>query len=86
MHSLPIQVYRQTVFKPTRVVVSRLHDTIARFHAGVKSLPGTRTGVNSHQGDSHRHDILWWYHVNKYIAMKGNRVNSLRGESRPSIM
>ena len=24
------------------------------------SRPGTRTGVNSRQGDSCRHDILWW--------------------------
>ena len=32
------------------------------------SHPGTRTGVNSHP-----RDILWWYHVNKYRAMRGNR-------------
>ena len=24
-------------------------------------------------GDLCRHDILWWYHVNKYRAMRGNR-------------
>ena len=35
--------------------------------------PGTRTGVKARRGDSHRHDILWWYHVNKYRAMRGNR-------------
>ena len=35
--------------------------------------PGTRTGVNSRRGDSRRHGILWWYHVNKYRAMSGNR-------------
>ena len=34
---------------------------------------GTTTGVNSRRGDSCRHDILWWYHVNKCRAMRGNR-------------
>ena len=37
------------------------------------SHPGTRTGVNSRQGDLRQHDLLWWYHVNKYRAMRGNR-------------
>ena len=37
------------------------------------SRPGTRTGVNSRRGDSRRHSLLWWYHVNKYRAMRGNR-------------
>ena len=39
------------------------------------SRPGTRTGggVNSRRGDSRWHDILWWYHVNKYRAMRGNQ-------------
>ena len=32
------------------------------------SRPGARTGVNSH-----RHDILWWYHVNNCRAMRGKR-------------
>ena len=52
---------------------SRLHDTVARLRTGVKFSPGTRTGVNSRRGDSRRHDILWWYHVNKCRAMRGNR-------------
>ena len=29
--------------------------------------------ANSPRGDSRRHYILWWYHVNKYRAMRGNR-------------
>ena len=37
------------------------------------SRPGERTGVNSRRGDSRRHDILWWYHVNKCRAMRWNR-------------
>ena len=37
------------------------------------SRPVTTTGVNSRRGDLRRHDILWWYHVNKCRAMRGNR-------------
>ena len=37
------------------------------------SRSGARTGVNSRRGDSRRHNILFWYHVNKYRAMRGNR-------------
>ena len=48
------------------------------------SRPGARTGVNSRRGYSRRNNILWWYHVNKCRAMRGNRselapaVKSLR--------
>ena len=38
-HVLPVPVYRQTDFTPKRVVVSRLHDTVARFRTGVKFSP-----------------------------------------------
>ena len=38
-HALPVPVYRQTDFTPKRVVVSRLHDTVARFRSGVKFSP-----------------------------------------------
>ena len=38
-HQLPVPVYRQTVFAPKRVVVSRLHDTVARIRTGVKFSP-----------------------------------------------
>ena len=37
-HVLPISVYRQTDFTPKHVVVSRLHDTVVRFHTRVKFL------------------------------------------------
>ena len=37
------------------------------------SRSSTTTGVNSRRSDSHRHDILWWYQVNKYRATRGNR-------------
>ena len=35
-HALPVPVYRQTNFTPKRAVISRLHDTVARFRTGVK--------------------------------------------------
>ena len=38
-HALPVPVYRQTDFTPKRVVVSRLHDTVARFRTEVKFSP-----------------------------------------------
>ena len=45
--------------------------------------PSTTTGVNSHQGDSCQHDILWWYHVNKCRAMRGNRSELASGRKSP---
>ena len=38
-HALPIPGHRQTEFTPKRVVVSHLHDTVVRFHTGVKFSP-----------------------------------------------
>ena len=38
-HALPVPVYRQTDFTPKGVVVSRLHDTVARFLTRVKFSP-----------------------------------------------
>ena len=38
-HALPIPDYRKTDFTPKRVVVSRLHDTVARFRTRVKFAP-----------------------------------------------
>ena len=45
-------------------------NTVARFRIGVKFLP--RYKYMSRRGDSRRRDILWWYHVNKYRAMRAN--------------
>ena len=47
------------------------------------SRPGTRTGVSSCQGDSRWHDILWWYRVNKYRAMRGNQSELTPGQKSP---
>ena len=52
-----------------RVYMIPLRDFVPEWN----SRPGTTTGVNSRRGDSRRHDILWWYHVNKYRAIRGNR-------------
>ena len=38
-HALPVPVYRQTDFTPKLLVVSRLHDTVARFRTGVEFSP-----------------------------------------------
>ena len=51
-----------------RVYMIPLRDFVPEWN----SHPGTKTGVNSLWGDSRRHD-MWWYHVNKYRAMRGNR-------------
>ena len=73
--ALPIPVYRQTDFTPKRVVVLRLHDTAVRFCTRVKFLPRYKN-----RGDSRLHDILWWYHVNKYRAMTGIRSELAPGQ------
>ena len=77
-HALPVPVYRQTDFIPKWVVVSRLHDTVARFRTGVKfSLR------YNNRGDSCWHDILWWYHVNKCRAIRGNRSELASARKSP---
>ena len=45
--------------------------------------PVREPGVNSRRGDSRRHDILWWYHVNKCRAMRGNRSELAPGRKSP---
>ena len=52
-----------------RVYMIPLWDFVPEWN----SRPGKTTGVNSRRGDSRRHDILWWYHVNKCRATRGNR-------------
>ena len=53
-----------------RVYMILLRDFILEWN----SCHSTTTGVNSCQSDSCQHDILWWYHVNKCRAMRGNRT------------
>ena len=67
-----------------RIYMIPLRDFVLEWN----SRRGTRTGVNSRQGDSRQHDILWWYHVNKFNIKlwEGTGVNSLRGESPSGVM
>ena len=62
-----------------RVYMIPLRDFAPKWN----SRPCTRTGVNSGRGDSRWHDILWWYHVNKYRAMRGNRSKLAPGRKSP---
>ena len=77
-HALPVPVDRQIKTGRSishrnvwsfRVYMIPLRDFVPEWN----SRPGTTTGVNSRRVDSRRHDILWWYHVNKCRAMRGNR-------------
>ena len=68
-HAPPVPLYRQTDFTQKWVVLSRLHDTVARFCTEVKFSPR-----HNNRGDSRRDDILWWYHLTKYRAMRGKRI------------
>ena len=43
-HALPVPVYRQTDFTPNRVIVSRLHDTVARFNRSEILAPVQQPG------------------------------------------
>ena len=47
------------------------------------SRPRIRTRENSRQGESCQHNILWWYHVNKYRAMRGNQSELAPGRKSP---
>ena len=78
-HALPVPVYRQTDFIPKHVYMIPLRDFVPEWN----SRPGTRTRVNSRRGDSRWHDIVWWYHVSKYRAMRGNRSELAPGRKSP---
>ena len=77
----------QSTIRPTshqngwsfRVYMIPLQDFVPDWN----SRPGTRTGVNSHRGNSRRHYILWRYHVNKYRAERGNRSELATGGKSP---
>jgi len=62
-----------------RVYMIPLRDFVPEWN----SCPGARTGVNSRQDDSRRHNILRWYHVNKYRAMRGNQSELDPGRKSP---
>ena len=82
-HALPVPVYRQTDFTPKWLVFRVYMIPLRDFAPEWNSRPGARTGVNSRRGDSRRHSLLWWYHVNKYRAMRGNRSELAPGRKSP---
>ena len=65
----PFQCFTPKRLWSFRVYMIPLPDFVPEWN----SRPGTRTGVNSRRGDLRRHNILWWYHLNKYGAIRGNR-------------
>ena len=82
-HALPVPVYRQTDFIPKRVVISRLHDTVARFRTGVKFSPRYTNQGELTPGWLAPAWHLWRHHVNKYRAMRGNRSEFPPGRKSP---
>ena len=82
-HVLPVPVYRQTDFTPKRVVVSCLHDTVARFRTRVKFSPRYKNRGELAPGWLAPAWNLWWYHVNKDRAMRGNRSELAPGRKSP---
>ena len=74
--SRPISHHNRWLFC---VYIIPLQDFVPEWN----SHPGTRTGVNSHWGDLRQHDILWWYHVNKYRAVRGNQSELASGQKSP---
>jgi len=72
----PISNLNECLF---RVYMILLRDFVPEWN----SCPGATTGVNSRRGDSRQHDFLWWYHVNKCRAMRGNRSELAPGRKSP---
>ena len=83
-HALPFPVYQQTDFTPKRLVVSLLHDTVARFSTGVKFSPRYNNRGELTPGWLDASDnILWQYHVNKCWAIRGNRSDLAPARKSP---
>ena len=88
-HALPVPVYRQTDFHTE--TFGRFAFTLYRCEISYRSkilFPLYNNRGEPTRGDSRRHDVLWWYHVNKCRAMswEGTGVNSLWCEIRPGVM
>ena len=62
-----------------RVYMIPLRDFVPEWN----SCPGARTGVDSRRDDSRRQNILWWYYVNKYRAVRGNPSELSPGRQSP---
>ena len=70
-------------FIPKRAFVLHSHDTVARFRTGMKFLPRYSNRAELAQVYSFRHYIFWWYHVNEYRAIRGNRSELSSGRKSP---
>ena len=53
------------------------------YWSEILARPSTTIGVNSRRGESHPNDILWWYHVKKCRAMRGNRSELAPARTSP---
>ena len=62
---------------------SCLHDTVARFRTGVKFSPWYKNRGGLTPGWLAPAWNLWWYHVSKYRAMRGNRSGVAPGRKSP---
>ena len=82
-HALPVLVYLRPISHRNRwsfrIYIITMRDSIPEWN----SRPDTRIGVNSCRGELRRHDILWWYHVNKCRAMRGNWSELAPGRKSP---
>ena len=66
------------------LVVSRLHDAAARFRTGVKFSPRYKNrGELMFMAGWLAPAWHWWYHVNKYRAMRGNQSELAPGRKSP---
>ena len=65
-----------------RTVIPHLHDNRMNFHAGMK-ISLQHKNRNSCRYDSRPRDILCWYHVNEYRAIRGNRSELAPGWKSP---
>ena len=66
-----------------RTVIPRLHDTEMNFRAEMKISLRHKNRGELARYDSRRNDILCWYHVNEYRAIRGNRSELAPGWKSP---
>ena len=88
IYALPVPVHRQTDFTPKRVVVSHLHDSVARFRTGVKfSLdPVQQSGWTHAEVNRTRMTFCGGIMLRNVEPWEETVVNSPRRESRPGVM
>ena len=86
-HALPVPVYQQTDFTPKmggRFAFTWYRSEISypsEIFAPVQEPGWTHAGVTCASMT-----FLWWYHVNKYRAMRGNWSELALGRKSPGVM